>query len=122
MKDDGNIPQRLDDIGHEIGLCRVIVTDGYERFFELSVTGKANRRMAERAIKNIAEATRKLPDWWKQQRPGAPWREIAAVRNRITHDYGEINHVIVWEVIAKKLPELAQQLEIPVDPDPFGRL
>lgn len=122
MSDESLIQRRLDDIGHEIGLCRVIASAGDEKFFELSVEGKANRRMAERALENIAEASKKLPDSWKLERPEVRWREIVGIRNRIIHEYGEIDHVIVWEVISTKLPEIAQQLEIDVDPNPFGRL
>lgn len=122
MNEDDTVRWKLDDISHELGLCQKIVSEGYEKFIELSPAGKANRRMAERAVENVAEATRKLPATWKASRSGVPWREIVAMRNKITHDYGEIDHMIVWEVMARKLPEIAEQLGLEPDPDPFGRL
>lgn len=122
MNYDDIVQYKLEDISHEFGLCQVIVAEGYDRFIELSPAGKANRRMAERAVENVAEASRKLPDSWKASRSEVPWREIVAMRNKITHDYGEIDHIIVWEVIAKNFPVIAEQLDLAVDTDPFGRL
>lgn len=122
MNHDDVARYKLEDISHEFGLCQVIVAEGYDKFIELSPGGKANRRMAGRAVENVAEASRKLPQSWKDSRSEVPWREIVAMRNKITHDFGEIDHHIVWEVIAKKFPVIADQLGLSVDADPFGRL
>ncbi len=35
---------------------------------------------------------------------------MAGMRDRLVHDYGGVDDVIVWDVAANKAPELASQL------------
>jgi uncharacterized protein with HEPN domain len=37
-----------------------------------------------------------------------PWRELAAMRNRIAHDYGGVDYAIVWEVCTRDIPVLEE--------------
>ena len=44
-----------------------------------------------RALEIIGEAARQIPEDLRQLNPDIPWREIAAMRNKLTHEYfGEI--------------------------------
>jgi uncharacterized protein with HEPN domain len=38
--------------------------------------------------------------------PQVAWREITDMRNRIAHDYGSIDFVLVWETLQVSLPPL----------------
>jgi uncharacterized protein with HEPN domain len=38
------------------------------------------RRAIERCIEIISEASRRLPQRWKDEQPEIPWRDIAAIR------------------------------------------
>lgn len=63
------------------------------------------------AIAIMGEAANKLSDDLKQQNKNIPWREIIAMRNRIIHDYGNINTKRLEEVVQRHLPELRNQIE-----------
>jgi uncharacterized protein with HEPN domain len=60
----------------------------------------------------IGEATKQIPDNLRSQYPHIPWREIAGMRDIITHTYFTINSRIVWNVICQDLAPLQQCIEL----------
>ncbi|WP_150460811.1 HepT-like ribonuclease domain-containing protein [Nesterenkonia ebinurensis] len=44
------------------------------------------------------------------------------VRNRIAHDYGDIDYDLVWDAIKAELPTLLKDLGLEPDPAPFARI
>lgn len=54
----------------------------------------------------IGEATKRLSQEIRQQHPEIFWRDIAAMRNVIVHEYDQVDLDVVWDVIQNKLPEL----------------
>ncbi|MEZ4672335.1 MAG: HepT-like ribonuclease domain-containing protein [Anaerolineae bacterium] len=63
-----------------------------------------------RAIELIGEAAARVTDETRNQYPQIPWKNIIGMRNRIIHDYNNVNLDIVWQVANRNLPELALQL------------
>ena len=59
----------------------------------------------------LGEATRRLPEDFTARYPHIPWRQIAGLRNRIVHDYFDLDLEIIWQVIHHDLPLLQAQLE-----------
>ena len=53
----------------------------------------------------------------RQSIPIIPWTAISSMRNRLIHEYDEINLNIVWETIVNNLPNLILELEKIVPPD-----
>lgn len=51
-----------------------------------------------------------LPDGWKAQRPEVPWRSITGLRNRLAHNYHEIDFSILWSVFEQNAPALQAAL------------
>jgi uncharacterized protein with HEPN domain len=51
------------------------------------------------AVKNISEST-------KSRQPEVPWKQIAGLRDKVTHDYLGVNLEIVWAVVERDLPKL----------------
>lgn len=49
------------------------------------------------------------PDFRKKHR-GPPWQDIAAMRDRLIHNYAGVNWEIVWDVIKAKMPQLKARL------------
>lgn len=64
-----------------------------------------------RRITIIGEATKRLSRDFREQHPGIPWKNIAGMRDMITHDYDEIDLDEVWTVIHENLPELLQYID-----------
>lgn len=62
------------------------------------------------AIEVIGEAATNVPDRIKSENPDIPWREMAALRNRIIHGYFRIDSSIVWNVIVRDLPEIEPKI------------
>jgi len=59
----------------------------------------------------LGEAARQLPEDFTSRYPNVPWRQIAGLRNRIVHDYFDLDLEIIWQVIYHDLPSLQIQLE-----------
>lgn len=57
-------------------------------------------------IEIIGEAARGLTDQVRDAHPEVPWREIIAMRNRVTHSYFDIDRDVVWNTVTRDLPEL----------------
>lgn len=57
-----------------------------------------------RAFEIIGEAARQIPDEMRQSNPELPWREITAMRNKLTHEYFGVNTMVVWKTIHEDLP------------------
>ena len=64
-----------------------------------------------RRITIIGEATKRLTQDFRAQHPNIPWKEMAGMRDVITHDYNEVDLSEVWTVICDDLPQLLSELE-----------
>ena len=62
-----------------------------------------------RQLEIIGEASRHLSEGLRQRHPEVPWRQIIGMRNRIIHEYFNVDLEIVWEVVEKDLPDLKAQ-------------
>lgn len=54
----------------------------------------------------ISENARKLSDDYKTKHSSIPWTAIYGLRNRIVHDYGNVNLDIVYSTLNEDIPEL----------------
>ena len=63
-----------------------------------------------RNLEIIGEATRQLPEDYREAHPELPWAQMEGLRNRIVHDYTGVDLGIVWEVVQRSLPALEKQL------------
>jgi uncharacterized protein with HEPN domain len=66
----------------------------------------------------IAEAARRVSATTRQALPNIPWQEINGMRNRLVHDYDDVNLNIVWNVVQVEIPPLIEQLKSQIPPEP----
>ena len=64
-----------------------------------------------RAFEIIGEAARQIPENVRQSHPEIRWREIAAMRNKLTHEYFGINTKVIWRTVHEDLPVLIPLLK-----------
>lgn len=54
----------------------------------------------------ISENVKKLSDEYKLSHKNVPWNSLYGLRNRIVHDYGNVNLEIVYNTLHSDIPEL----------------
>ncbi len=73
---------------------------------ELSIVGEA-----------VGQATRYFPDL---EESIGPARQIVGFRNRIIHEYAEINTEIVWAIMQNEVPQLFEKSEALLEESDHG--
>ena len=58
----------------------------------------------------VAENSEKLTEKFKETYPSIPWRAIKGLRNRIVHEYGNVDLTIVYDTVKKDIPEFLNQI------------
>ena len=64
-----------------------------------------------RLLETIGEAAKHVPDEFRSQAPGIPWRDITGTRDRLIHAYTDVDMDIVWMIVTERLPHLIAELE-----------
>lgn len=59
----------------------------------------------------IGEAVKRLSPEFRNQHPSIPWRDVAGMRDILTHQYDRINLDTLWDVIERDIPELLVLLQ-----------
>ena len=60
----------------------------------------------------ISENAKALSDSFKKEHMDVPWSDIYGLRNRIVHEYGNVDMTIVYETLKKDIPEVLDLLEV----------
>jgi uncharacterized protein with HEPN domain len=69
----------------------------------------------------IGEAARGVSETVRNAHPEVPWSPILGMRNIVVHHYFQVDHELVWNVVASELPPLKAQISAilsEVDPMP----
>ncbi|MDI6821679.1 MAG: DUF86 domain-containing protein [Actinomycetota bacterium] len=59
-----------------------------------------------RALEIIGEAVKNIPDDYRKKYPEIPWKDMAGMRNKVTHEYFGLKLSIVWKAVKEELPPL----------------
>jgi uncharacterized protein with HEPN domain len=76
------------------------------------------RDAVERRVEIIGEAARGISRVFRDAHPEVPWPRIMATRHILAHDYGDVNHDIVWSIATVHVPELITLLKPLIPPPP----
>jgi uncharacterized protein with HEPN domain len=63
-----------------------------------------------RQIEIIGEAARNISDEFQASHRSLPWAKMIGIRNKIIHEYINVNFAIVWDTIQDDLPPLKRAI------------
>lgn len=85
----------------------VYTANGWEKFqFDIMAQDAVLRN-----LQIMGESTQRLSASLQASQPSIQWRDIAAFRNKLVHDYLNINLEQIWQIITDVLPVFSQQIE-----------
>lgn len=64
-----------------------------------------------RRLEIIGEATKNIPDDFREKYSEVPWKKIAGLRDVIIHTYFNIDLDIIWDIVKNDLPNLKKEIE-----------
>ena len=79
----------------------------YEKF----INDETLKRSFVRALEVIGEATKNLPDDFRQKYPQVQWKEIAGLRDILIHHYFGVDYKAIWDIVKNKIPKIKEQIE-----------
>lgn len=59
----------------------------------------------------VYENSKKLTQEYKTEHGSVPWTDIAGFRNRIVHDYGNVDLTVVYQTVTQDVPWLIKEIE-----------
>jgi uncharacterized protein with HEPN domain len=107
----------LNDIVTSMQNCLDFVSGlTYEEFARDKKTNAAVIRMLE----VIGEAVIKIPPEAKSKYVDIPWIDIAAMRNKLIHEYFGVDLEIVWDTVKEDVPALLPMFKRMADKETQG--
>lgn len=58
----------------------------------------------------ISENSKKLSEAFRLQHQNIPWGMLFGLRNRIVHDYGNVNLELIYETLTQDIPSVKENL------------
>ena len=74
----------------------------YDSFLEKQVVQDAIVRQLE----IIGEATKRVSTEYRDRYPHIPWKVMAGMRDKLIHDYIDVDFRMVWSTATEDIPEL----------------
>jgi len=69
------------------------------------------KRTATRSFEVIGEATKKLPDDFKESSSEIEWKRMAGMRDILIHDYLDVDYEILWNAMVENIPDLKKKIK-----------
>ncbi len=88
-----------------------IKNEDYESFLENRMVQNA----VMRSFEVVGEAARRVSPEFREAHPEAPWRLMGDFRNKLIHDYFELDPEIIWKTATEDAPALLGQIENLID-------
>lgn len=98
-------------LGHMLDMSRKAVEkiqgqsrEGYDDDEDLRIIITHLVQVIGEAASHVSASTRDLHQ-------EIPWKQIVGIRNRLVHEYLEVDYDVLWEVVTRHLPMLIVALE-----------
>ncbi len=93
----------LESIGH-------IQDDLRDIKVEQFLTNRMRQSAVIRELEIVGEAAGKLEEEFKVSHPNIPWRQIIGMRNRLTHEYWDVDLVKIYNVCTGEILDLQKEI------------
>ena len=67
-------------------------------------------RAFERVMELVGECAKRVPIGLRDAYPAVPWRQVAGMRDVISHAYEDLAYEILWSALDKDLPTLKAEV------------
>lgn len=74
-----------------------------------------DRKTIDAVIRNfevIGEATKRLSSSFTEEHSNIAWKQMAGMRDKLIHDYLEVDHQILWNTVTDLLPNLIKEIQL----------
>lgn len=106
----------LDIVGSADAIARFVEGVGADAFLADSMRQSAVLYQ----LTIIGEACRRVSPAFRESHPEVDWAGIVGLRNKIVHEYDDVDLDSVWTVVNADLPALLGKLKALVPPEPDG--
>ncbi len=96
----------ISHIADSLAQIREYTSSGREQFFK-------TRLIQDGVVRNfeiIGEAAKRVSEDLKKKQAGIPWKSMSGLRDKLIHDYEDVNLEVVWDIIEKELPDLGVRI------------
>jgi uncharacterized protein with HEPN domain len=83
--------------------------------FSTFSTDRRTNLAVVRTLEIIGEATRHVPKSIRRRYPDVPWQDMAAMRNKLIHEYFGVDLEVLWRTIQEDLPPLCEAIQQVID-------
>lgn len=73
-----------------------------------------NQLVEDAVVRNfeiIGEATKQISKAFRTEHPEVEWKKMAVMRDKLIHDYIEVDYAIIWATIQDVLPALKRMIQ-----------
>jgi len=86
--------------------CNHILEFVNEVKFEEFIKDEKTSSAVIRKLEIIGEAAKRTPNDIKLKYKNVPWRNMAGMRDNLTHAYFGVDYELVWQTIINQIPQL----------------
>ena len=80
-------------------------------FVDLTESRKT-RLALERLVEIVCEAAYRIPATERENHPQIPWTLIVGMRQKLVHEYHNVDLKLLWDTLESDLPQLIRQLRL----------
>lgn len=91
--------------------CQKIITFTASVNYEGFIADEKLQLAVIKLIENVGEGAKRLSEATRARYSQVDWSKVMAMRNRLVHDYMDVDLAIVFDVVTNEIPSLLKDLQ-----------